>query len=537
MKYRTVAALALIVIVAAASSAVVTGQRGGPAARRGTNANAGVIVGRVFDANTNTPIRRAQIAATNNQLLLDATTDDEGRFQLTDLTPGEWQVTVQKGGYYPWHVGQQRAFLMPPPVKIAPRQRVSVDVPLTRGGVIAGRIFDDSAEPLAGLTVRVYRARMTQGFRRLESVGIADRTDDTGAFRIYALPPGDYYVAASLRTAPADSIVETTYAPTYYPGTGDIGEAQRVRIGLGTETTVVFPLLPIRHVRVTGTLITASGARSDAFVNLVAENGELGIPLGIGAVTRANGAFTLPDVPPGRYTLTASTRGDGPYETASMPLIVGNEDISGVSITTDKPPSIRGRFVADAGVTRPLPEGLEVTALAARVNGTVISHALDPVFELNDLADPFYLRVTVPDGWTVKAITIGGVDVTDTKMTLPHGQQADARIVISNRVTNVSGVITKAGLPVKADVVIFPADPAKWTFPTRYIRHADADDQGRFRVAGLPPYERYLAIAPDYLEDGEQTDPEFLERVREMAFPFALDGDEARTLDLPVFER
>jgi hypothetical protein len=537
MKYRTVAALALIVIVAAASGSVVAGQRGGRVPRRGSDANAGVIVGRVFDANTNTPIRRAQIAATNDQLFLDATTDDEGRFQLTGLTPGEWQVTVQKGGYFPWHVGQRRAFLIPPPVTIAPRQRLSVDVPLTRGGVIAGRIVDDSGEPLSGLTVRVYRARMTQGFRRLESVGIADRTDDTGAFRIYALPPGDYYVAASLRTAPADSVVETTYAPTYYPGTGDIGEAQRVRIGLGTETTVVFPLLPVRPVRVAGTLVTSSGTRSDAFVNLVSENGELGIPLGIGAVTRANGAFTLPDVPPGRYTLTASTRGDGPYETASMPLVVGNEDITGVSLTTDRPPSIRGRFVADAGVTRPLPQGLEVTALAARVNGTVISHASDPVFELNDLADPFYFRVTIPDGWTVKAITIGGADVTDTKITLPHGQQAEARIVISNRATNVSGVITKAGRPVKADVVIFPADPAKWAFPTRYVRRADADDQGRFRVAGLPPYERYLAIAPEYLEEGEQIDPEFLDRVREMAFPFALGEDEARTLDLPVFER
>jgi hypothetical protein len=167
----------------------------------------------------------------------------------------------------------------------------------------------------------------------------------------------------------------------------------------------------------------------------------------------------------------------------------------------------------------------------------VISHASDPVFELNDLADPFYFRVTIPDGWTVKAITIGGADVTDTKITLPHGQQAEARIVISNRATNVSGVITKAGRPVKADVVIFPADPAKWAFPTRYVRHADADDQGRFRVAGLPAYERYLAIAPEYLEEGEQIDPEFLDRVREMAFPFALGEDEARTLDLPVFER
>ena len=130
-------------------------------------------------------------------------------------------------------------------------------------------------------------------------MGAADQTDDTGAYRIFGLPPGDYYVAASLRMAPADSVVQTTYSPTYYPGTGELAEAQRIRVDLGTESTAIFPLLPVRSVTVTGTVLTSSGGPANAFLNLESESAEFGTPLGIGGVTQPDGTFTIPDVPPG----------------------------------------------------------------------------------------------------------------------------------------------------------------------------------------------------------------------------------------------
>jgi hypothetical protein len=542
MNHRTVAVLAVLVMAACASlleagqRTSVPGPRGGRAPRPITNG--GTIVGRVFDANTQAPVRRAQIQATNDEMFVDGTTDDDGRFQLNGLRAGEWRVTVSKGGYYPWNIGQRRPFEIPPPIAVAARQRLEVQIPLTRGGVIAGRVFDQSGEPLAGLQVKVYRARMSQGYRRLESVGVPDRTDDTGAYRIYALPPGDYYVAASLRMAPADSIVETTYAPTYYPGTGDIGDAERIRIGLASEATAVFPLLPVRRVHVSGTLLSSSGAPADALLTLTSGNSELGMPLGIGGVTRRDGSFTIADVPPGRYTLTATLRSDGPSEIASIPVSVGDDDLTGLTLVTERPGRVQGRFVVDAGVTRALPQDLEVTAMAARVNGTLVSRGVGSPFVLEEVSEPFFVRVDVPKGWAVKRVEVGGADVTDSpSITVPLGQQTDARIVITDRVSDVGGTVMAAGKPASAHVVIFAADQTKWGFPSRFVRETTTDAKGRFRVTGLPASDRYLAVAVDYLEDSEHNDPEFLERVRDMALAFPLGDTEARTLDLPLVER
>jgi hypothetical protein len=86
-------------------------------------------------------------------------------------------------------------------------------------------------------------------------------------------------------------------------------------------------------------------------------------------------------------------------------------------------------------------------------------------------------------------------------------------------------------------VVVFPDDTARWPYPSRYVRAARVDDQGRFSIAGLPANERYYAVAMDHLEEGEEQDTQFLERLRSQAMTFALGESEQRSVVLDPITR
>ncbi|HYJ94364.1 MAG TPA: carboxypeptidase-like regulatory domain-containing protein [Vicinamibacterales bacterium] len=542
MRDTAIAAVLLAFLAGLGTTAQAQARRGGapeatgPGATPRSNAS---IVGHVLTPDSNSPVRAAAVVAmSRNGRRVSTTTDENGAYQLERLTEGEWLVTAWKGGYVTWQFGQRRTYQTPPPIALKRGERFTADIPLTRGGAISGRVYDPSGDALAGLQVRVYRATMEQGTRRLKAVGVPDMTDDTGSYRVYGLPPGDYYVAASLRVAPYDSIVETTYSPTYFPGTGSLSEAQRIKLGLGGEASATFPLLSLRSTRISGVVLNGAGAPADAFLNLVSEGSELGVPTGAGGVTRSDGTFTLADVSPGRYVLKATLRGDGPDESASLPVVVEGDELTGVTLVTGRPATLRGTIVADAGISRRLPGNLRVVAFSERESNTVLDSGNGAKFEIGALSEPFRLMVDeLPEGWGVKSLTVGDVDALDRPIELSPGQQATARVVLTNRVTEVSGITTLADPTTARSIVVFPANSEKWGHRSRYVRLVDADADGHFAIVGLPPGEQYLAYATDYLDGGEHLDPEFLSAIRNAAVPFTLDDSEKRTLELTVVER
>ena len=107
----------------------------------------------------------------------------------------------------------------------------------------------------------------------------------------------------------------------------------------------------------------------------------------------------------------------------------------------------------------------------------------------------------------------------------PPGQDiAGLEIELTNQQSQVTGSVSNGrGEPVKDyAVVVFSRDRERWSYPqTRYVRPAQPDQDGRFKVTGLPAGD-YYAIALDYVEPGESTDPEFLDRVKDRAVPFSL---------------
>jgi hypothetical protein len=124
-----------------------------------------------------------------------------------------------------------------------------------------GRIVDDGGEPVSGTQVSAMRFQFMAGSRRLVpggSEGATDRTDDQGNFRLYGLPPGDYFVSANNRNntmmMPGVNNTEPDgFAPTYYPGTPNLAEATRVTVKAGQEMSGAnFALIVARMARIRG---------------------------------------------------------------------------------------------------------------------------------------------------------------------------------------------------------------------------------------------------------------------------------------------
>lgn len=509
-----------------------------------------VIRGLVTAADTNTPLRRAQITANSPDTRSSraVSTDANGRFELTSLPAGRWTLTASKGGFVSQQYGQRRSFEAVEPIDLSEGQRFNANFTLPRGGVITGRIADEFGDAITGARVEVLRSQMTQGRRRLAPVSVTSQTDDTGAFRVYGLAPGEYYVAARLQPMafdPGDG-GPMMFAPTYYPGTGSVADAQPIRLEAATEQSGVnFVLLPVRSVRVSGSVADANGAPVQAMLSLATTSLTQG-PFGIGGNSRSlpDGTFTIQNVSPGEYVLeVTSARGatNAAPDVASIPLVVGNEDLNGVTIVTSKGGTIKGTVTADNG-TRPQAM-LQVTAqsLGAGPRGFGGSTQVSSTgtFELTGLVGSYVLRVDrIPDGWMVKSITVNGREVSDAAFDVRGSDQLVARVVLSDRVNELTGTVRSGGqAATNASVVVFPDDPAQWAFPSRRVRTTRVDKTGLFRVRALPAGQRYLAIAVDYLEQGEFQDPEFLQRMKAKAMSVTLGDGEMKNIDLPLIER
>jgi hypothetical protein len=534
------AALAVAVLFAAITAAAAQQPVRSPrsaASPRAATGNA-AIVGTVTAADTGVPLRQAIVSVVSSiGFPREVVTDDRGRFELRDLDAGPWQLTVSRNGYISRKFGQTRPFGPAQPVVLAAGQQLDVQMPLTRASAIVGRVFDEWGEPVTAARVTVLRPVMVRQQRYLEPIGEGDFTDDTGAFRLHSLPAGEYYVAASSRLAPPDSVVQTTLSPTFYPGTAEFAAAQKVRVGTGAEAVADFALVAARTARVSGFVTASNGRAADAFISLTSEAGELGTSVGAGGVTREDGSFTLADIAPGTYTLLAEVRSgiSSIAEVGTVAVTVNGADVGGVTVLTAKPGSVRGRIVADAGVKRPLPDGIDVYARPRRPGAqNTFATTSGTEFELTTPPGPFTVEVAAPDGWAVKSMSLGGIDASDLAIDIGGEQAVPLTVVLTDRTTEVSGSVAAAAA-APAYVVVFPADSGTWT--PRRIRRAETDARGRFRILGLPPGDRYFAVAVRDLDDGQELDPEFLQRVQPLATSLDLPPEARRTVDLQVIER
>ena len=545
-----------------------------------------VIRGRVFAADTGQPLRRARVNWSSDAPAPTATgqppprvmTDNEGRYEIRDLSAARYRVFAIRSGYLQMDFGARRPGSGARSIPTASERGIAIDLAdgqvfdhadfrLPRAGVITGRIIDEYGDPLITAFVGASRQQTTNGRRRLVAFG-TDTTDDNGEFRLSGLPPGAYYVVAS---APGYLRVggSTSYADLFYPGVPAREQARAVAVREGQETRdITFMLSPIRLARVSGTVVTSRGTVPRAATFTLTRTTDTGITNATvyGAGLTGEGNFTLPSVVPGDCDLVVSVQTDaGASEVGAVRLSVTGDDITGLTIATGAEGQLAGTVTSDTGA--PLPGATSVPVVSPQYATSitmpvrVVANAVDTGTDgiLGGLATgsttnragavgadgsfaapvrpgPRVIGVSgLPTGWGLVSVTSGERDLTDVPVDIPQGSTLLLRIIVSNRLGEIAGSAVDASDRPTADydIVLFPRNRSKWLPGSALIRTDRPNQRGEFRMTGVRPGDYFIA-AVESSDDTDWTDPEVLDRLRGSSVEVSVGLGEKKAVQLKV---
>lgn len=522
------------------------------------NDTTGRIRGRVLAADTGKPLAGAIVTLVNTRASNPADrqgrwirTDADGQWEAPGLPPGAYTLSVAKAGYLKIEYGQKRPFERGKSLDVAAGQALDrIDITLPRAGAMTGKVFDEFGDPAAGVFVRAHRQRYIDGRRELTPLtetleglanGGGDITDDLGQFRIYGLSPGDYYVSASFNP-PGQAGAAIGYPPVYYPGTPSAGEAHRISVGLGEEAqNINVTLVSARYATVSGVVLNSLNAPASASLQLITSDPLVGMPVDPARAT-SNGTFTFRNVPPGEYRLNAYDvrPAAGAPEFASVPVSIAGDDVTAIAVATAPGAIATGRVVCDDGTKLSASlfvRSVTTAASAPTFANTSVGVNPDLTFEMSGLAERQTFRTgMLPEGWFLKSVTHNGVDITDTGYDFKAGQRVSGiEIHLTRRVTGLSGTVQDARGDAVADytIVAFSTNAGRWGYQTRFVRSARPDQSGTFMIRALPPDE-YFVVALEYVETGQEFDPEQLATWKALATTVELREGETKTLSVKL---
>jgi hypothetical protein len=490
----------------------------------------GVIRGRVTAAATGQPLHRVRVTlSTQNPNPPTAVTDTRGLFEITGVPPGAYSLSAARAGYLTVQYGQRRPREPGRTIQVTGGDAIEgIDLALVKGGVLSGRITDETGDPLPGARVEAIELRYVRG-QRVPLAARVTFTNDAGEYRLSGLESGSYQLRASSTEVWESDDGKNTYvhAVTYFPGVTSGDRPESIALTAGQEVaSLEIRLIAGAAARVTGVVQDASGAPlAGQQVNLdriTRGTGGVLQSAGFGGSTKTDsrGMFEIPKLAAGEYMAHTG----GPSERVSAAVILAEGASRHVALVPSRPVAVTGVIVTDDGSPPPGPAArLAIDPIAADPALVLPSWGApraqppspDWKFRFSGLEGGYLFRMSgLPDGWMLKSVMLGDRELIDQPLTIARGQ-ADVdglRLVVTRKGGKVSGeVVDAAGAPAPdTTVVVFAENSALWGVASRFIRAVRPDAEGRFAAGNLPP-GIYRAVAKDVVIDGQWEDPAFLQ--------------------------
>jgi hypothetical protein len=502
---------------------------------------------------------------------LSATTEEDGRFTLRNIPPGDYTVSANAPRYGSATFGQRRPGGPGSIISVAAGQALSgLKISVFPTGTIAGRITGRNGEPVVRGSVQAFQYVYSEGKRTLTSVRSAT-TNDLGEFRLFGLPAGQYFVSATLGTGLSitpngiffetsnaaetsrpnliaqDSFIgtaiirrlqddgtfqEETWVPTYYPGTTVPRDATPVEVSGGaTMNGVNITISPTPVRKISGQVIGPPGVPASVSLNVVGASSH-----GTVSLVATGSSFEFKGIKPGSYVLSASARMvggfdpngfrvQGPsYSSTVVPVEVGNRDVDGIRITLVPTFQLRGRVILEnpggqtaesnpfASLAITLTQGsieLPMTTFRPQATGAFVVENVSAGEYQIQLEMPTVLQDQTSDSrpFYLKSARLGPKDVT-SGVSITESTQDSLEIVLTRESGTLEGLVTDPGRGGANGATVVLV-PAIARKNSKLYKSAVTDTSGRFRLQGIATGD-YLVFAWNDVETGAWQNADFL---------------------------
>ncbi len=408
--------------------------------------------------------------------------DEDGRFSIEGLLPGEYSVRAGAEGY----LSPEE----PPKVEVQVGSVAELEIVLEDGGAITGIVVDENEEPILGASIRAQSAQ--RGWR---SGGRTSARDD-GTFTLESLRPGEYRVSARKGVWGGQAMMGLG------KGDDDVqGESVMVAVG---ETAEVKLVVQSQKGTITGVVVDEEGKPvSDAFIDSQRQSQAAGASKRRArsrvrwgqrwskklTLTDMDGRFTLSGLGEGSYTVLAYRKGGG--EALAEDVAVGGD----VTLTIRSTGSLSGKVRLEGGAM-PREFSVSISDGESGVRRSEDFYQTEGVWALHDLPSGEYkVHVEAAEGTAEKkAVSLAEAE-----------DKTGIELVLESRAT-VTGqlVALESGDPVPGmSVSVSPQGARRFSFGGGGDKQHISDAKGRFIVEGAPTGRVSISAFPTDWENAE----------------------------------
>ena len=282
-----------------------------------------------------------------------ATTDEDGRYRITNVPAGIYQVAPAAPAYVIADINKVRGQNL----VISEGDNITgIDFDLVRGGVITGKVTDADGRPVVEEEVSLLAA----DYQRMGPSHVRGdfRTDDRGIYRMFGLRPGRYKVSIGEESL---SVLRghrsgRTIPITFYPDVADAAKATIVEVDEGTEATnidITLARAP-RTFSVSGRVVDRETDKPITNVPIslmktviIDAQGSSGFGGTTDVRTNPDGEFTLEKLPAGKYSVSIQPPPESNLRPGEVDFDLVDEDVTGLVIKVASGASLSGTVVLE----------------------------------------------------------------------------------------------------------------------------------------------------------------------------------------------